>query len=716
MFSRRPRLKSWRRRQSNGRNLARAAGRVQLPLEALEGRLLLSTSPRAIFVSNTDAGTIGEYSASGAPINASLISGLSYPEGIAVSGSDLFVVSAGLGTIAEYTTDGTPVNTSLVSGLSGADAIAVSGSDLFVVNEGGGYNGEYTTSGVTINARLITGLSEPEGIAVSGSNLLIGAGAPEAIAQFTTTGVQLNPTLVPGLNQPWGIAVSGNDMYVVDNVNGTIGEYTISGGTVDATLVSGLSSPQSIAISGTDLFVTNYNNGSGTIGEYTTSGATVNPALVSGLTNPVGISVQTPADISIGGGGVVTIDGTNSSDTIAGGVDPSDSSLYYFYIQSGGQPDILQTYPKSQVTGVQINGDPAGSTPSGADGDYINLGGANFGTPVSINGGAGSDTIIGQQLPNIITTGAGSSRNIVYGGIGNDSIVSQGFNDTMRAGGGHDTIRANTGNNVLAGGKNGSRLWAGNGHDTLRSGQGNSTLHGGIGGSILLGGFGDDVLDAGSGFDTLIAGSGQSTLNGGSSDDFLDAGWDAYLVLQGGDTLPTATGHDSVDGSAGLSDTLVASSGSPTLKGGSGNNVFAVNDPSATLQNVGSGFVAQDDTVSSATQTIKIHLTIADVNNGVTRYVVIPDGAGAAPSGTSAVEATSANGRIQFESSGPRTFTLGDFFNHWGVDFNAFGVGQFIASSGSGHTLSMTVNGVANTQLQNYAVQNGDNIVITFTQ
>ena len=38
-------------------------------------------------------GTIGEYTTSGATVNASLVSGLNYPYGIAVSGSNLFVTN-----------------------------------------------------------------------------------------------------------------------------------------------------------------------------------------------------------------------------------------------------------------------------------------------------------------------------------------------------------------------------------------------------------------------------------------------------------------------------------------------------------------------------------------------------------------------------------------------------------------------------------------------
>jgi hypothetical protein len=48
-------------------------------------------------------GTVGEYTTSGATVNASLVPGLSGPFGIAVSGSDLFIMNYSTGTIGEYT-------------------------------------------------------------------------------------------------------------------------------------------------------------------------------------------------------------------------------------------------------------------------------------------------------------------------------------------------------------------------------------------------------------------------------------------------------------------------------------------------------------------------------------------------------------------------------------------------------------------------------------
>ena len=103
-------------------------------------------------------------------MNPALISGLGYPESIAVSGSDLFVgnegATLGAGTIGEYTTSGATVNPSLISGLNDPGAIAVDGSNLFVTNSLAGTIGEYTTSGTTVNAALISGLNGPGAIAI----------------------------------------------------------------------------------------------------------------------------------------------------------------------------------------------------------------------------------------------------------------------------------------------------------------------------------------------------------------------------------------------------------------------------------------------------------------------------------------------------------------------------------------------------------------------
>ncbi len=256
-------------------------------LTGLNQPIGVAVSDDDIFVLNFSAGTVGEYTTSGATVNASLVTGLNYPRGIALSGGDLFVTTAG-GTISEYTTAGVLVNASLVSGLSEPAGIAVAGGDLFVANESGGTIGEYNaTNGATINASLVTGLSGPNGIAVSGENLFVASYVPPnlgyrptggTIGEYTLSGATVNASLVTGLSGLTDVAVSGGNLFASigapgppDLGPGEIGEYTLTGATVNASLIPDLGSPTAIVVSGGNLFVADLY---GTIGEYTTGNDT----------------------------------------------------------------------------------------------------------------------------------------------------------------------------------------------------------------------------------------------------------------------------------------------------------------------------------------------------------------------------------------------------------------------------------------------------------
>lgn len=261
--------------------------------------LVQTLKAQYLYVSSNGSGTIGEYTTSGATINASFISGLNSPAGIAFSGNDLFVANSGSGTIGEYTASGATVNASLISGLSNPYDIAISGNNLFVLSgsiNGGWSIGEYTTSGAVVNSNP-TGLNTfymyfPTGIAASGNSLFAIVNSPAGtVDQYsTTTGTT---QLITGLTRPGGIepmhiAASGNDLFISivnDNGTGLIGEYTTSGGIINASLISGLNNgPSGIAILGNDLFVADYQGGS--VSEYTTSGAVVYTSLITGLSNP----------------------------------------------------------------------------------------------------------------------------------------------------------------------------------------------------------------------------------------------------------------------------------------------------------------------------------------------------------------------------------------------------------------------------------------------
>jgi hypothetical protein len=266
----------------------------------------------AVFVVNTNGttGTIGEYTTDGATVNPALITGLSNPWGIAVSGDHLYVSNIGNGTIGEYTTSGAVVNANLITGLTCPVGIAVSGTDLYVVNQGdstSGWIGKYdATTGAAVNPILITGLNNgPYRVAVSGGFLFLdnyGVGGAGTIGKYTTDGVAVNPALITGLVYAQGIVVSEPDLYVVNEYpHGYIGKYHTDGSTVNASLfTTGWypdSEPNDLAMYEGNLFV--LDSQADRIGVYTTDGDTIDASRITGFKGPAGWSVASIAVASI---------------------------------------------------------------------------------------------------------------------------------------------------------------------------------------------------------------------------------------------------------------------------------------------------------------------------------------------------------------------------------------------------------------------------------
>jgi len=254
-------------------------------------------SPRAdaqIYVANAGNGTIGEYDATtGAAINAGLVSGLSTPIGLALSGSDLFVANLGTGTIGEYNAiTGAAVASSLVTGLPGPVGVAVAGGDLYVTDSGNGTIGEYNAStGAAINSSLVSGLAGPQGVVVFGSNLLV-SNFTGVIGEYdASTGTAINASFITtGLSNPDGLFVSGGHLFVSNNGNGTAGEYNATtGAAINTALVSGLSNTAGVGVSSSNVFVTNGNAIDVVAAD---TGGTLTASFITGLNGPEYIAVQ----------------------------------------------------------------------------------------------------------------------------------------------------------------------------------------------------------------------------------------------------------------------------------------------------------------------------------------------------------------------------------------------------------------------------------------
>ncbi len=290
-----------------------------------------------IFIANVRDNTVGEYSLDGTVINASLITGLTFPVGVAVSGGFLYVTNSGAtgfgdGFVGKYTIAGAAVNASLITGLASPVGVVVSEGNIFVAEVGNQRIGKYTTSGATVNAALVTGLSIPQGLALSGTNLFVANGGG-TIGEYTTVGAIVNASLVAGLDtqSPQSVAVEGSHIFVATFNNGTVGEYNLDGTVVNASLLTGFQSPQ-VSASGTNVFVAD--TLANKVGKYTTSGATVNASLITGLNHPTEptiapgklLNISTRADVQTGpnvaiGGFIVT--GSDPKTVIVRGIGPS---------------------------------------------------------------------------------------------------------------------------------------------------------------------------------------------------------------------------------------------------------------------------------------------------------------------------------------------------------------------------------------------------------
>jgi Ca2+-binding RTX toxin-like protein len=114
------------------------------------------------------------------------------------------------------------------------------------------------------------------------------------------------------------------------------------------------------------------------------------------------------------------------------------------------------------------------------------------GQAISLDGGAGADTITTQGTADIINAGdgndvvnAGDGNNTVNAGGGNDSVTTGAGADSITGGDGNDTVFSNGGNDVVDGGAGNDMISTGAGVDTITSGTGIDQIFGGTGGDTI---------------------------------------------------------------------------------------------------------------------------------------------------------------------------------------------------------------------------------------
>jgi Ca2+-binding RTX toxin-like protein len=157
--------------------------------------------------------------------------------------------------------------------------------------------------------------------------------------------------------------------------------------------------------------------------------------------------------------------------------------------------------------------------------DIVMISQSNGSISVTSNGGT----------PVVFSASAVNSIEVVLGG-GNDTVVvganilvpvtidGGAGDDSLTAGGGPSTLIGGMGNDILVGGPSDDSLFGGDGNDHLLAGGGNDLLAGGAGNDSLVGGAGSDIADGGAGHDLTIGGQSSDGLIGGNGEDILIGG------------------------------------------------------------------------------------------------------------------------------------------------------------------------------------------------
>ncbi|MEL6958823.1 MAG: Ig-like domain-containing protein [Pseudomonadota bacterium] len=410
-----------------------------------------------------------------------------------------------------------------------------------------------------------------------------------------------------------------------DTVNGNGGFDTLFGGEGDDRLSGGADDDTIFGGTGNDSI--NGRGGNDTLfgedGEDSILGGFENDTIFGGADNDV-IDAQSGDDSVEGGSGDDSILGGGGDDILRGGDgnDTIDGGNNEDMIFGGAGDDSLAGGDSND----KIEGGSGDDTIEGGEGDD-DLWGASGDD--SVDGGRGDDTIAtaegndiveggdgndiidtandenpfttdpGQNLPDVGYPGLypadldpNDDLDTVFGGAGNDSIVTGDDDDTIFGGSGSDIIDAGIDDDFVEAGADDDTVIGSEGNDEIYGEDGNDVIYGGLEPGQLdgfanlpddLDGDGDsndpgedlvtfnnnDTLFGGAGDDTIFGQDDDDTLFGGTGNDVLDGGVDDDEIYgnEGDDTIIGGQGNDQQFGGLG-NDTFLGGNGGDVVVGG----------------------------------------------------------------------------------------------------------------------------------------------------
>jgi Ca2+-binding RTX toxin-like protein len=199
-----------------------------------------------------------------------------------------------------------------------------------------------------------------------------------------------------------------------------------------------------------------------------------------------------------------------------------------------------------------------------------------------IDGDAGNDRLDGNDGNDQIYGGIGNDvmygnagRDVMYGGEGNDTVFGGDSNDTIYAAGLGGYLEsgasdATDSQNLLYGGLGSDTIYGGAGLDVLRGEGDSDSLNGFAGHDTLFGNDGNDTLLGGAGNDVIYGGAGADYLDGEAGDDILFGEGGEFGTVGG---LHGGHGHDQLVGTGSVHNVLfTGGAGSDTITGSDGND------------------------------------------------------------------------------------------------------------------------------------------------
>lgn len=446
-------------------------------------------------------------------------------------------------------------------------------------------------------------------------------GVPTGTALTVKAGSRNSTVAVGGGN--WGdvrggvtvLGEDGTDTLVIED-NGTVAtdDYTLAPGGVVRFAPAVPERIRVVQYDGLEAVTLNAANGGNAISVQGTRAGT--PVTVNAgwgrdtITVGEGNLDALPAGVTVrGNGGTDTLEIRDDATAFADGYAVSSSSVVR---STPGAPALTRTITYELIEDLTLRAQRGNNA--------ITILSTPAATPVTIDAGPGSDTLVGPNQPStwtVIGTDAGAVGNVLFRGA-----------ELLTGGSGADTFRFDptgtvTGGVSGGGGRNvldyslsgatapvvvdllaGSATRIGGGaagratsfHDVF-GGAGNDVLSGNGDANILSGGAGDDTLSGGLGNDILIGDLGRDALSGNEGDDILVGGTTAFdtdrgplgsvlaewtsarsytervLNLRGTGTGPRANGTVFLK-SSGAGQTVFTDQYADTLLGGAGTDWF----------------------------------------------------------------------------------------------------------------------------------------------